>query len=264
MSDVASWSESDSETYRALAAVAVPRRREQFATLLSLVPFADDAKFRIVELACGEGLLAQALLTVFSKASYLGLDGSASMREATASRLADKASRATVAVFELGAPDWLPLAESADLIVSSLCIHHLDGPGKRQLFKNLAERMSDCGVLLIADLVAPQQPGTLAHYAQAYDHAVFEQAAILGEPGKRAKALIERERWNYFRYPESVDQPSFLADQLVWLREAGFVSVDCAWLYAGHAIYGGAKGGELAPMSERYERAREIAAQILA
>src|SRR5580692_8107212 len=53
-----SWSEDDSELYRRLAPVAVPDRAEQIATLLTLVPYATDAVFRIVELASGEGLLA--------------------------------------------------------------------------------------------------------------------------------------------------------------------------------------------------------------
>jgi hypothetical protein len=36
-----------------------------------------------------------------------------------------------------------------------------------------------------------------------------------------------------------LDQPSRLADQLIWLREGGFRTVDCFWMQAGHAIFGG-------------------------
>lgn len=38
-----------------------------------------------------------------------------------------------------------------------------------------------------------------------------------------------------------MDQPSRLIDQLLRLRGAGFAEVDCFWLEAGHAIYGGFK-----------------------
>jgi tRNA (cmo5U34)-methyltransferase len=49
--------------------------------------------------------------------------------------------------------------------------------------------------------------------------------------------------WNYFRDPDgnSIDKPSSLAEQLAWLAEAGVVGVDCQWLLAGHAIFGGRK-----------------------
>ena len=32
-----------------------------------------------------------------------------------------------------------------------------------------------------------------------------------------------------------------LGDQLAWLREAGFTSVDCYWRYLDLAIFGGVK-----------------------
>ena len=39
-------------------------------------------------------------------------------------------------------------------------------------------------------------------------------------------------------YPDPVDTPA-LFEQLCWMRDTGLASVDCFWLEAGHAIYGG-------------------------
>ena len=75
------WTEDDSRMYRELAAIAVPAREEQVATLLSLLPFQQQDAFRAVELGCGEGALSFAVLDCFPNASVLALDGSASMRE---------------------------------------------------------------------------------------------------------------------------------------------------------------------------------------
>ncbi len=50
-----------------------------------------------------------------------------------------------------------------------------------------------------------------------------------------------KEEWNYYRFPDPSDRPSPLIDQLVWLKEAGFEVVDCFWVQAGHAIFGGYK-----------------------
>jgi tRNA (cmo5U34)-methyltransferase len=47
--------------------------------------------------------------------------------------------------------------------------------------------------------------------------------------------------WNHFATPDNTDTPSGLYEQLRWFEQAGLVDVDCFWLWAGHAIYGGFK-----------------------
>ena len=71
------WSEDDSATYRTIAPVAVPRRREMTDALAAAAPFAPDDAPKIVDLGTGEGLLAEALLTRFPHATLTALDGSA-------------------------------------------------------------------------------------------------------------------------------------------------------------------------------------------
>jgi len=74
------WTEDDSTTFRAIAPVAVPRRQEMIDALVAAAPFAGDGAIRIVELGSGDGHLAEALLTRFTRAKLTALDGSATMR----------------------------------------------------------------------------------------------------------------------------------------------------------------------------------------
>jgi tRNA (cmo5U34)-methyltransferase len=234
------WTEEDSKRYQELAAVAVPAREEQMATLLALLPFRRDEPFRAVELGCGEGFLTRALLECFPQASVVALDGSAAMRAQTIDRVRRFGSRAHVEAFELAATDWLRRFPAFDCVLSSLCLHHLPGSEKRRLFAAISQQLSPRGILLIADLVAPQRPEARECYASTWDR--LAQAQSLSKTG--ATQLYEnfvQERWNYYRFPDPVDQPSPLFDQLMWLSEAGFAVVDCFWLHAGHAIYGGYK-----------------------
>src|SRR5690554_5971369 len=120
------WDEGASAAYRDLADVAVPARAEQLATMLALVPFGREERFTAVELGSGEGILSAALLEAFPGASVLALDGSESMREQTLERLAPHDGRGRVAPFDLLDDDWLEHLQGADLVVSSLVIHHLD------------------------------------------------------------------------------------------------------------------------------------------
>lgn len=236
-----SWSEQDSEIYRALAEVAVPRREEQQAALLCLLPFARDETFRAVELGCGEGELARALLTAFPNARLLALDGSASMRERAAERLLPFGARAQVASFDLESSDWFGLMDGAGCVVSSLVAHHLDADGKRRLFGEAQRRMGDRAALLLADIALPQRPEAWRLFADAYDDASRERSIARTGSADLYERLVA-ERWNHYRYPDAAETPSPLASQLAWLADAGFEGADCFWAYAGHAVYGGYKG----------------------
>ena len=123
--DMEGWGEDDSAVYRALAEVAVPRREEQLATLLCLLPFGRDDAFRIVDLGCGEGVLEYAALTAFPNATALALDGSESMREHASALLKPFGERADVRHFALESDDWRGELDGADCVVSSLVVHHL-------------------------------------------------------------------------------------------------------------------------------------------
>lgn len=255
-----SWSEENSAIYRQLAQVAVPARAEQIATLLTLVPFAPAQAFRAVELASGEGRLADALLSAFPDATLFALDGSESMREATAARLARYGQRAAVASFDMAAPDWLPLLDGADVVLSSLCIHHLTGAQKQFLFSAASGRLSPRGALLIADLVLPPRGEARELFAATWDESARAQSQALVGSDALARAFDD-EQWNYYRYPDPFDKPSPLFDQLTWLKAAGFATVDCFWMQAGHAIYGGYKraGATEGPPGLSYDAARRAA-----
>ena len=233
------WSEEDSAIYRAIAAVAVPRRDEMMAALVAAAPFAPDEPIKILELGSGEGLLAAALLARFPRASLTALDGSESMRRETTTGLTEFGARARVAAFELPTLDWWDRMFGVDLIVSSLALHHLNDAKKQYFYKAAAERMSPRGALLIADLIEPQHPSTRNAAADRWDALASQQAESMGAP-----ALYQRffdEHWNHFRFPDAADQPAAVMHHLVWLRHAGFVAVDCVWMDAGHAVFGGFK-----------------------
>jgi len=258
------WSAENSAVYRRLASVAVPAREEQTATLLSLLPFGRDETFHVVELASGEGMLSHAILEAFSAATALALDGEESMRQATAARLRPYGERVQVAAFDIMSDGWHGLLDGADVVVSSLCVHHLNGDGKRTLFEAIHGRLSARGCLLLADLVLPQREEARGLFAATWDHSTHERSRMRTSD-MTLFDLFVREHWNFYTYPDPFDQPSPLFDQLRWLNETGFTMVDCFWMQAGHAIYGGYReqAGAMGDLIS-YETALEIASRALA
>ena len=256
--DVEGWGEEDSAVYRALAEVAVPRREEQLATLLCLLPFGKDDAFRIVDLGCGEGVLEYAALSAFPNATVLALDGSESMREHALGLLKPFGERVDVRHFALESDDWRGELGGADCVVSSLVVHHLNDGGKRKLFHEARERMNDGGALMLIDCVQPVRGEGVKLFADAYDGISRQQS--IEHTGDTA--LFDRfveEKWNIFRHPEPSEMLAPLSHQLAWLAEAGFEGVDCFWLNAGYAVYGGYKGGGAAENGLSFEDALEAA-----
>jgi len=233
------WSEQDSDIYRRLAPVAVPSRDRQLATIATLLPFEWNDDFGVVELGSGEGVLSQTIAGLFPNARITALDGSESMRAATVDRIASHGDRVRVDSMDLATENWLAHLDGVDAVVSSLVIHHLDGPGKKKLFEAIGERTSARSALLIADLVEPASPQALELFAASWDESARLQAEARGQ--NELFDLFRSIEWNMYRVPDPMDKPSRLADQLLWLKGAGFAAVDCFWLEAGHAIYGGYK-----------------------
>ena len=235
------WNEDDSNVYRRLAPVAVPSRVHQLATIATLLPFKSTDDFSVVEVGCGEGILGHTLAELFPSARITELDGSATMREASARRLAPHGDRIRVDSMDLAADDWRVHLEGADAVVSSLVIHHLDGPGKKRLFEDVGRLSSERSALVVADLVEPAGRQAQELFASTWDESTRHQAEAVGQD--ELFELFRSTEWNIYRVPDPMDQPSRLVDQLEWLAEAGFAQVDCFRLEAGHAIYGGYKPG---------------------
>ena len=239
------WSEEASSLFVDLADIFVPARAEQIATLTQLIPAAPDDDFTAVELAAGDGALARAILDAYPRCRYLALDGSALMRAQLTRTLAPYGGRVEVRDFTLASADWRDaLPRPLRSVHCSLSIHHLNGAGKRALFAGMAACLEPGGAFLLADLVEPASPRVARLYAARMDEAARAQSlAHYGD--LRGYERFQAERWNYFAHDygvqNDIDFPSGLFEQLTWLRDAGFTTVDCFWLRAGHAIYGGYK-----------------------
>jgi len=234
------WDETDSREFIDLGRFFVPDREEQLATIVAMIPEPGDGL--LVDLCCGAGLLSRALLECFPRARVLALDLSPAMLEQARAACAAFADRFETRPFDLAEPSWRSFAEPVRAFVSSLAIHHLDGEGKRRLFRDLAAALAPGGALVIADLVQPATPAAQAWAAKAWDEAVRRRSLELAGGLEPYEKFLDT-RWNLWAEsePDPVDHPSPLFDQLRWLEEAGLAGVDVFWLKAGHAVFGGVR-----------------------
>jgi tRNA A37 threonylcarbamoyladenosine synthetase subunit TsaC/SUA5/YrdC len=149
-----------------------------------------DGARRVLELGTGTGETARRLLERHSSAQLVGIDENGAMLDAARARL--PAGRVSLQVSRLEDP--LPPGPF-DLVASALCVHHLRGPEKRDLFGRVRAALAPGGRFVLADLVVPVEPG---------------DAVTSLSPG--------------------FDHPSSLAEQLRWLEDAGF-DARVTWQY---------------------------------
>ena len=236
--EIEGWTEGDSRLFLENGVQYIPSRRVMVEALRDLIPTDGGRPRHVVELGAGDGTLAQAVLDRFPACSYTALDGSETMLEQLRDALGGYGNRAAVRRFMLEDKQWRrELPRPLDAVLASLVLHHLSAEGKRELFRDVAMRLEAGGALLIADIVEPANDRARAVFADQWNEAIVNQT---GEEGLR---FFRNSKWNYYELGaiDPYDKPSPLAAQLRWLEEAGFREVDCFWMHAGHAIYGGYK-----------------------
>ncbi|MEM7021200.1 MAG: methyltransferase domain-containing protein [Pseudomonadota bacterium] len=230
------WREADSSLFIDYGHAFTPERERQHDIICDLI--ASVTPKRVVELCCGAGDQARLLLERLPHATLLALDGSSAMLEQTRTACAGQSDRLTLQHFDLAALEVAALDPPQDAIYSSLAVHHLDGPGKQQLFEKLHAALRPGGILVLCDLIEPTSDVGWRVAADDWDRAVAERSAqIYGDD--RAERKFAELHWNYYRWPddESIDQPSTVAEHIAWLAACGFEAIELHWLLAGHAIF---------------------------
>jgi tRNA (cmo5U34)-methyltransferase len=150
---------------------------------------------RVLELGIGTGETARRVLARHPTASLLGLDASPEMLAQARHALPDDRVELRVARLEDPLPDG-----PFDVVISALAIHHLDGPGKAQLFQRAASAIAPGGRLVVADIIVPENPSDVV-------------------------TPIDND----------YDTPSSITEQLQWLAEAG-LEPSLAWAHRDLAV----------------------------
>jgi tRNA (cmo5U34)-methyltransferase len=116
------------------------------------------------------------------------------------------------------------------VVVSSLALHHIESDSKKQKFyTKIFNSLSPSGQFINADVVL----ATTEHHQtiNLYKWVEFMSKSV---------SMDEIQNKWLVAY-KNEDRPSKLIDQLKWLEEIGFTTVDVFWKYYNFSVYGGIK-----------------------
>src|SRR5713101_9190918 len=114
---------------------AIPYGPDQVRMMLQLVAHFRPGPRRLLDLGCGDGFLARAVLEAYPAAAALLLDHSEPMLERARTAMAGFAGRCEIRAADMGQPLGEQVAAgSVDLVISGYAIHHLPHARKRLLY----------------------------------------------------------------------------------------------------------------------------------
>ena len=201
------WTSSDHVRDYLERADSISHREEGEAALLEFVP---QSARRILDLATGDGRLLALVREQHPDTEAVAVDFSPAMLEAVRKRFADIAAVSVVA-HNLDHP--LPRLGKFDAVISSFAIHHLVHERKRTLYAEIYDLLNSGGVFCNLEHVASPTPRLHEEFLRRIGFTVETE-----DPSNK---LLDFET------------------QLGWLREIGFVDVDCHWKWRELALLAG-------------------------
>jgi tRNA (cmo5U34)-methyltransferase len=217
---------------------AIPLVTTQIEVMMRLIDARNEPVRKFLDLGCGDGILAAAILAQYPGAAGVLLDFSRPMLEIAQEKLASFAQNLQFALADFGEPGWLAaVAELApfEVIVSGYAIHHQPDSCKERLYAEIHELLTPGGLFVNIEHVASATPWVEWLWEEYYIdtlHAAQNEPDTPRDRGQVSQAYRQR--------PDR--EANILApveQQCNWLRRIGFEDVDCYFKVFELAVFGG-------------------------
>ena len=228
------------QTYLTGVRGAIPLAQQQIDVMLRLIHAASPSMTAVLDLGCGDGILGQAVLDQYPQAKGVFADFSEPMLEAARRRM-DGSGRCILVQLDYGVKGWennLPTSlPHYDVIVSGFSIHHQPDERKKEIYAELYGLLAPGGIFLNLEHVASHSLWVERRFEEFFIDSLvaYHQDIASG----KSREQVDKE---YYSRPDK--EANLLApveSQCMWLREIGFVHVDCYLKIFELALFGGIK-----------------------
>ncbi|MGD0755004.1 MAG: class I SAM-dependent methyltransferase [Bacteroidales bacterium] len=218
--------EAEAKEFDEIILKLIPYYDQMIGALIDSIHFDNDSAIRIIDLGCGTGTVAKRISEKFPNSKIVCLDIASNMIDIAKHKLSDHKETE----FITGDFSKIDFDNKFDVVASSLALHHLENDNcKKEFYNKIHDILTDFGLFINADVVLAS-----TDYHQNINMNRWIEFMIKSVP----KDEIFN---NWIPKYEAEDRPAKLTDQLKWLEDIGFKSVDVIWKYYNFSVYGGFK-----------------------
>jgi tRNA (cmo5U34)-methyltransferase len=205
------------ETWIAKDVTRDSERQPVLRRAVELLPIGHDQPVRVLDVGGGYGMLSREVLEVLPRSTVVLQDLSEAMLEQARGRLAEYAPRVSFVQADLRDAGWVnAVGGPFEAVVSSIAIHNVRDPDViRKIYRQVYGLVVPGGSFFNLDFVS----------------------ADLSPDGTGGSGLVEP------ALSENRSTTATIADQLNWLKEAGFESVEFHFQEWNQALVAGYRSG---------------------
>jgi len=235
--DIVWRSSSLIDLYLARLRDALPMHRSQIEVMTHVLATMHTPVTRFLDLGCGDGILGTALLQRYPLAHGVLADASDRMLQIARTKLQPYAPQLAFLPFDLGSAWSSAVAPYGpfDVVVSGYAIHHLPDREKQQVYQTIHALLRPGGRFINIEYVAAP---TAAAEDMFMSYLTDQAYAAERQHGSMITQAQARDVVEALMHTPD-DRPSRVETQCAWLREFGFMDVDCYFKLFGFAVFGG-------------------------
>ncbi|MBZ8181273.1 class I SAM-dependent methyltransferase [Oscillatoria salina] len=217
---------------------AIPLAAEQIEILLRVIRLTQPQVNSFLDLGCGNGILGKSILQNYPQARGVFLDFSETMLSAAKNSLANRDYQIEFYQADFGKKDWLKTInneKSFDVIVSGFAIHHQPDTRKQEIYAEIYDLLKPGGLFLNLEHIASKS----AWGEKAFDELFVDSLYSFHQSQGVQKSREEIDKEYYTRADKVANILASVEIQCDWLREIGFIDVDCFMKLFEIALFGG-------------------------
>lgn len=226
MENIKKHFEDEAKDFDEIIVKLIPHYNQMVDAMIDAIPFDKEASISILDLGCGTGTISQRISNRFPKSRIVCLDIASNMIEISRYKLSDHMHSEHL----VGDFNKIKDRGKFDVVVSSLALHHLEtDTDKKEFYATIFDHLNDKGVFYNADV-------TLASTNFMQQRNIDKWMEFMSK-----SVSMEEITSKWIPTYEKEDRPAKLINQLKWLEDIGFKTVDVIWKYYNFAVYGGTK-----------------------